>query len=79
MLCYDCWVPAGKKAVMVLVQANPDPAEFADIFPRYERWLKLYGFEPIYLLRGVGAREPGDIEQQPTLLEQAAALGRELS
>ena len=26
-------VPPGKKAVMVLVQANPDEAQFADIFP----------------------------------------------
>lgn len=72
-------VPAGKKAVMVLVQANPEAAQFADIFPRYERWLKLYGFEPIYLLRAVGVRDLGDIEQQPALLEQAAALGRELA
>jgi multimeric flavodoxin WrbA len=71
-------IPAGKKAVLVLVQANPEAAQFDDIFPRYERWLKLYGFEPIHLLRAVGARDLGAIEQQPALLEQAAALGREL-
>ena len=71
-------VPAGKKAVLVLVQANPDPAQFDDIFPRYERWLKLYGFEPVHLLRAVGVRDPGDLYQQPDLLAQAAALAREL-
>jgi multimeric flavodoxin WrbA len=71
-------VPAGKPAVLVLVQANPDPAQFADIFPRYERWLKLYGFEPVHLLRAVGARDLGDLDQQPDLLNQAAALAREL-
>jgi multimeric flavodoxin WrbA len=71
-------VPPGKKAVMVLVQANPELSEFADIFTRYERWLKLYGFDPVYLLRAVGVREPGDIDRQPAVLEQAAALAREL-
>lgn len=72
-------VPAGKKAVLVLVQADPDPAQFADIFPRYERWLKLYGFEPVRLLRAVGAWDLGDIEKQPDLLNQAADLARELA
>lgn len=71
-------VPAGKQAVLVLVQANPDPAQFADIFPRYERWLKLYGFEPVHLLRAVGVRDLGDLDQQPDLLTQAATLAREL-
>ena len=71
-------VPPGKKAVVVLVQANPDPAQFADIFPRYERWLKLYGCDPIHLLRAVGVREPGDIASQTTALDAAAALAREL-
>ena len=71
-------VPPGKKAVMVLVQANPEPAQFADIFPRYERWLKLYGYDPIHLLRAVGVREPGEIASQAAALEAAAALAREL-
>lgn len=72
-------LPAGKKAVLVLVQGMPEQAQFADIFPRYERWLKIYGFDPIYLLRGVGVRDLGDIERQSALLEQAVALGRELA
>ncbi len=71
-------VPPGKKAVVVLVQANPDPAQFADIFPRYERWLKLYGCDPVHLLRAVGVREPGDIASQTAALDAAAALAREL-
>jgi multimeric flavodoxin WrbA len=71
-------VPPGKKAVMVLVQANPDPAQFADIFPRYERWLKLYGCDPVRLLRAVGVRDPGEIASQDAALDAAAALAREL-
>ncbi len=69
----------GKKAVLVLVQANPEAASFDDIFPRYERWLKLYGFDPVYLLRAVGARDLGDIERQPEVLGRAATLGRDLT
>ncbi|MFI5331055.1 MAG: flavodoxin family protein [Desulfobaccales bacterium] len=71
-------VPEGKQAVMILAQANPDPEQFADIFPRYKRWLKLYGFEPVRLLRAVGVKDPGDLYQQPDLLAQAATLAREL-
>jgi multimeric flavodoxin WrbA len=71
-------LPSGKKAVFILVQGEPEEGEFNDIFPRYERWLKLYGFSPIYRLRATGVRAPVDINQQTGILEQAAALGREL-
>ncbi len=71
-------VPPGKKAVMVLTQANPDPAQFDDIFPRYLRWLKLYGFDPVRLLRATGVREPGEVKEQVAVLDQAAALAQEL-
>jgi hypothetical protein len=71
-------VPPGKIAVLVLTQANPDPAQFGDIFPRYERWLKLYGYDPVRLLRAVGVREPGEVASQAAALDSAAALAREL-
>jgi multimeric flavodoxin WrbA len=71
-------VPPGKSAVLVLTQANPDPAQFGDIFPRYERWLKLYGYDPVRLLRAVGVREPGEVASQAAGLDSAAALAREL-
>ncbi len=72
-------VPPGKKAVLVLVQANPEAANFEDIFPRYQRWLKLFGFDPVYLLRAVGVRDLGDLDRQPDLLAQAADLARQLA
>jgi multimeric flavodoxin WrbA len=75
---FSCRLAAGKKAVMILTQANPDPAQFEDIFPRYERWLKLYGCDPIRLLRAVGVREAGEVTQQTNLMSQAAALAQEL-
>jgi multimeric flavodoxin WrbA len=71
-------IPSGKQAVLVLVQANPDPDQFNDIFPRYERWLRIFGFQPVYLLRATGVRDPEDLERQPEVLAQAAALAREV-
>jgi multimeric flavodoxin WrbA len=71
-------MPPGKTAVMVLTQANPDPAQFADIFPRYERWLKIFGCDPIRLLRVTGVREPGEVASQTAALDSAAALALEL-
>jgi len=72
-------VPGGKKAVIVLAQANPDESRFDDIFPRYQRWLKnWFGYEQVYLLRAVGVKDPGDIKQQTAILDQAAYLAREL-
>lgn len=71
-------VPGGKKAVMILVQANPDETQFADIFPRYRRWLTWFGYAPVYLLRAVGVKNPGDIRQQTAILDQAASLAREI-
>jgi multimeric flavodoxin WrbA len=67
-----------KKAVLVLVQANPDPAQFSDIFARYERWLTMFGYDPVYLLRAVGARDPGDLARQTEVLDEAAALARKV-
>ncbi|MBI4642180.1 MAG: flavodoxin family protein [Deltaproteobacteria bacterium] len=71
-------LPGGKKAVIVLVQANPDEGQFNDIFPRYQRWLTWFGYTPVYLLRAVGVKDPGDIRQQAALLDQAASLAQEI-
>jgi multimeric flavodoxin WrbA len=71
-------MPPGKTAVLVLAQADPDPAHFDDIFPRYARWLKIYGYDPVRLLRVTGVREPGEVKAQTAALDQATALAREL-
>jgi len=68
----------GKKAAFILVQCVPDDYEFDDIFSRYEHWLRLFGYSPIYRLQATGVKHPGDIKRQPHILEQAGALGKEL-
>jgi len=68
----------GKKSVMFLAQANPDENMFSDIHPRYERWLKMFGFTHNYLIRAVGVRDAGEVNNRPEVLEQAKKLAREL-
>jgi multimeric flavodoxin WrbA len=75
---FSCRMPPGKRVVMVLTQANPEATEFADIFPRYQRWFTWYGFASSHLLRAVGVREPGEVASQTAALDAAAALAREL-
>jgi len=67
-------LPAGKQWVVFLTQGNPDETQFADIFSRYEFFLKWLGFGPNHLLRGCGLGAPGDIKQQTQLLAQARDL-----
>ena len=75
---FSCRMPPGKKVVMVLTQANPEEAEFADIFPRYQRWFKWFGFKSSHLLRVTGVRDPGEVASQAAALDAAAAVAREL-
>ena len=71
-------VPGGKQAVMILVQANPEEKQFNDIFPRYQHWLKFFGLDPVHLLRAVGVKNLGEMQQQTAVLDQAASLAREI-
>jgi multimeric flavodoxin WrbA len=75
---FSCRIPPGKQVVMVLTQANPQESEFADIFPRYQRWFQRYGFASSHLLRAVGVRDLGEVASRPGALAAAAALAREL-
>ncbi|MFH1114027.1 MAG: flavodoxin family protein, partial [Pseudomonadota bacterium] len=44
-------VQPGKSAVCVFAQAQADLNQYTDVFPRYERWLKHYGFTDTHQLR----------------------------
>jgi len=55
---------AGKKLVFVQTQGSPDQDTFADVFPRYEYFLKWYGFDPLMLLRVCGPDDAGTVVQR---------------
>lgn len=67
---------APKKLIFVLTQGHPDETMFADIFPRYEGFLKWLGFSDAKLIRACGIG-PGSIDAVPErmlrLAEEAAA------
>lgn len=65
-----------KKLVFVLTQGNPDEALFADIFTRYDLFLKWLAFKDTRLIRvcGVG---PGTVDAVPEkALQQAEEAAR---
>lgn len=53
-----------KKLVFVLTQGNPDEALFADIFPRYQGFLKWLGFADARLIRVCGYG-PATVDKVP--------------
>jgi len=67
-----------KKLVFVLVQGHPDEALFADIFPRYEQFLKWMGFDEVSLIRACGIG-PGTVDAVPEhALRQAEEAAKAL-
>lgn len=65
-----------KKLVFILTQGHPDESLFADIYPRYEGFLKWMGFSATSLIRvcGIG---PGSTDAVPDqFLRQAEDAAR---
>lgn len=67
-----------KRLVFVLTQGHPDEQVFADIFPRYEGFLKWEGFTETTLIRACGVG-PGSLDEVPeAVLRQAEEAARRL-
>jgi multimeric flavodoxin WrbA len=68
----------GKKLVFIIAQGHPDEAVFADLFPRYERFMKWYGFQEIHLIRACGVRDPGDAAAREEVMRSAQETARKI-
>ncbi|GFO58241.1 FMN reductase [Geomonas silvestris] len=67
-----------KKLVFVQTQGHPDEEMFADIFQRYEHFLKWTGFTEATLIRACGIG-PGSVDAPPEeALREAEAVARRL-
>lgn len=67
-----------KKLVFVLTQGHPDEGMFADIFPRYEGFLKWMGFVDARLIRACGFG-PSTVDKVPEqYLQEAEQAAREI-
>jgi multimeric flavodoxin WrbA len=68
----------GKSSVFVFAQGQPDVKVYADVYPRYEMWLKRFGFANTYLLRMNGPRSADSVSQRPDLVIQAEEIAEKL-
>jgi multimeric flavodoxin WrbA len=69
---------SAKKLVFILTQGHPDEALFADIFPRFDGFLKWLGFSETHLIRACGFG-PSSVDSVPEQkLLQAEELAQQL-
>ncbi len=71
-------VRPGKSSVFVYAQGQTDLNMYEDVFPRYERWLKYYGFARNYLLRMNGPRDANSAAKRGDLLAEAERIAEML-
>jgi multimeric flavodoxin WrbA len=65
---------SGKKIVFIVTQGAPETS-FADFIGRYDFIFRLFGFEPMYLVRGCAmAPSPDAASKRPELLEKARRI-----
>lgn len=68
----------GKRFVVALAQGDPDETSFTDIFPRYDFFMKWYGFKESHLIRACGVSKAGEIETRQDILSLAEEIARKV-
>jgi multimeric flavodoxin WrbA len=68
----------GKKLVFIITQAQPDEKLFADIFPRYERFFRWYGYTDYHLIRACGAGHDADMMERKEIVRLVEATARKI-
>jgi multimeric flavodoxin WrbA len=68
----------GKKLVFILTQGNPDEGMFTNIFPKFDYFFKLFGFDERRLIRACGVRELGEVETHAEVMRLAEKMAEEL-
>ncbi len=71
-------VEPGKSSVFVFAQGQTDLNMYSDVFPRYERWLKYYGYAENHLLRMNGPRPADSVPQRDDLVQEAEKIAEML-
>lgn len=68
----------GKKLVFILAQGHPDTTLFTDIFPKFERFFKIYGFGETHLIHACGVQMPGEVKNREDVLRLAEKTAADL-
>jgi multimeric flavodoxin WrbA len=67
----------GKKSVWIMAQQSAEAEQFTDVFPRYDFFFKMYGFEN-HLIRALGVNQPGEVSAKEDVMSQAESLAKQL-
>jgi multimeric flavodoxin WrbA len=69
----------GKELVFILSQGNPDPNNFADIYPRFRFFTRTYGgFGESHLIRALGVNEPGEVAGHEDVMKLAETTAEKI-
>ena len=68
----------GKKLVFIQAQGQPNEKMYADVFPRYERFFKWYGFQDMQLIRACGVRGPEEVAARAEALKEVEELAKKM-
>ena len=69
---------AGKSSVIIMAQGQTNLNMYADVYSRYEAWLKRYGFANNFSLRMNGPRPAGSVEERQDLITEAQKIAENL-
>lgn len=67
----------GKKMLWIITQEFPEEY-YGDIFQRYGGLFKTFAGFDIYLIRGTGVEEPGEVIHKQEVMKQAEEMARKL-
>ncbi|MEW6116669.1 MAG: flavodoxin family protein [Nitrospirota bacterium] len=68
----------GKRLVFIVTQGHPDEAMFNDVFPRYDKFFKWYGFKESHLIRACGVSKAGEVVSQKNIMKRAEETARNI-
>jgi multimeric flavodoxin WrbA len=69
---------SGKSLIFILAQGQPDEKMFADIYPKYELFLRIMGFTDSHLVRACGVMEPGAVKHREDILENVRSVAKQV-
>lgn len=75
---YTSRLKPGKSSVFVFAQGQPSLDLYTDVYPKYEMWLKRFGFVDRHLLRMNGPRAVDSVSQRTDLLDEAKKIAEAL-
>jgi len=69
---------SGKSLIFMLAQGQPDEKMFADIYPKYELFLRIMGFSDSHLIRACGVMDAGAVKEREDILENVRTISKQI-